>query len=157
MKKTNAIRVLEQLKISYEIIDYKYDSNDLNVHKIAQENGLELSIIYKTLVAKGDKYGISVAIIPGHHQLSFKMLAKLSGNKKMSLLATEQLERYTGYIRGGCAPLGMKKKLPTYLSVEAKYQDKIYVNAGKKGCLIGIHPNDLQKASGAIVAAISNA
>ena len=155
MKKTSAIRVLEQLKIPYETIDYKYDSNDLNVHKIAQENGLELSIIYKTLVVKGDKHGICVAIIPGHHQLSFKMLAKLSGNKKMSLLPTEQLERYSGYVRGGCSPLGLRKPLVCYLSDEARKHSLIYVNAGKKGSLIGIQPDDLQKASGAVIAAIS--
>ena len=146
-KKTNALRILDQQKISYDTIDYTYDEENLNVAKIAEDNGLELTQVFKTLVAKGDKTGILVAVIAGDKHLSFKKLAQVSGNKKMILLPVKDIQTHTGYIRGGCSPLGMKKLFPTYFDKTAYSFDKIYVNAGLRGTLFGCTPADLLVAT----------
>lgn len=143
MKKTNVIRLLSQKKIPHQTVDYHYDSEDLSVEKIAAENGLVLDQIYKTLVLQGDKTGILVALVGGNAHLSLKKLAQLSGNKKVAMLPVKALQANTGYIRGGCSPLGMKKLYPTYLDQVAESLDEIYVNAGIRGQLVGIAPSDL--------------
>ena len=109
MKKTNAIRLLDQKKVIYEMLEYEYDAENLSVDKIAKANGLETPQVFKTLVAKGDKTGIVVAVIGGDKTLNFKFLAKQSGNKKIILIPVKELLGLTGYIRGGCSPIGMKK------------------------------------------------
>lgn len=154
-KKTNAIRLLEQKKIAFDCLEYTYHSDDLSVEKIALDNHLELQQIYKTLVVQGDKTGIIVALIGGHQSLSLKKLATTTGNKKVALLAVKDLQKYTGYIRGGCSPIGMKKQYPTYLSTEAQQLEKIYVNAGVRGVLVGLDPLMLQKTTHAVWATIS--
>jgi Cys-tRNA(Pro)/Cys-tRNA(Cys) deacylase len=136
-KKTNALRILEQHKIPYDLIEYTYDAENLNVAKIAEDNGLALAQVYKTLVAKGDKTGIIVAVIAGDKSLSLKKIATVSGNKKIALVPVKDIQGISGYIRGGCSPLGMKKQFPTYFDQSAKNFDKIYVNAGVRGVLFG--------------------
>lgn len=143
MKKTNAIRLLQQKKITFDTIHYVYDSENLNVGKIAEENDLVLEQVYKTLVLQGDKTGVIVALVPGDQSLSLKKMAAVSKNKKVSMLAVKDLQKHTGYIRGGCSPIGMKKQYPVYISEAAKNLEKLYINAGTRGILVGVAPNDL--------------
>lgn len=143
MKKTNAIRLLEQKKITFDTVHYVYDSENLDVQKIAAENHLELEQIYKTLVLEGEQTGILVALVAGNQSLSLKKMALLSHNKKVALLAVKDLQKHTGYIRGGCSPIGMKKQYPVYVSEEAKDLEKLYINAGTRGILVGVSPSDL--------------
>jgi Cys-tRNA(Pro)/Cys-tRNA(Cys) deacylase len=143
MKKTNAIRLLQQKTITFDAVNYVYDSENLNVAKIAEDNNLALEQIYKTLVLEGDKTGIVVALVAGNQTLSLKKIASISNNKKVAMLAVKDLQKYTGYIRGGCSPIGMKKQYPVYISEEAKNLEKLYINAGTRGILVGVAPNDL--------------
>jgi Cys-tRNA(Pro)/Cys-tRNA(Cys) deacylase len=143
MKKTNAIRILERKKIAYTTVEYHYDPSNLNVGKIAEENDLELKSIFKTLVVKGDKKGVFVVLVPGDKELDMKAAAKISGNKKIHLLPIKDLEKTTGYIRGGCSPFGMKKDYPVFVDSAAQGLDVFYVNAGTRGILMGISTRDL--------------
>jgi len=154
-KKTNAIRLLEKHHKTYQIIEYQYDPENLDVAKIAADNQLELAAIYKTLVLKGDKTGVWVAVIPGDKTLSLKALAQASGNKKMAMVPVKDIQGLTGYIRGGCSPLGMKKAYPVIIDNLAKVQELIFVNAGQRGILVGVNPDDLQEVSQAIWGDIS--
>ena len=154
-KKTNALRLLDTQKVPYEIVEYQYDAGDLSVEHIAKDNGLHLERIFKTLVAKGDKNGIAVAVVPGHKNLDFKTLAEASSNKKMALVAVKDIQSLTGYIRGGCSPIGMKKDYPVYLDTSALAYDVIYVNAGQRGLLVGLSPEALRRATEAVVREIS--
>ena len=144
MKKTNAIRLLQQKKINFEAVHYEYDSENLNVGKIAKDNDLALEQVYKTLVLEGDKTGVIVALVAGDQSLSLKKMATISKNKKVAMLAVKDLQKHTGYIRGGCSPIGMKKQYPVYISEEAKDLEKLYINAGTRGILVGLVPSDLQ-------------
>lgn len=154
-KKTNALRQLDARKVQYETVEYQYDAEDLSVEHIAAENGLLLERIFKTLVAKGDKNGVAVAIVPGHKNLDFKALARASGNKKMALIPVKDILALTGYIRGGCSPIGMKKDYPAYLDTSALAYDVIYVNAGQRGLLVGLSPEALRQITGAVVGEIA--
>jgi Cys-tRNA(Pro)/Cys-tRNA(Cys) deacylase len=154
MKKTNALRILDQQKIPYETVEYVYDSENLDVAKIASDNGLVLEQIYKTLLLSGDKSGTIVALVAGNHNLSLKKMAAASGNKKVEMAAVKDLLQLTGYIRGGCSPVGMKKAYPVYLDKAAESEDSIFVNAGTRGLLFAISPNDLLKVCGAAYADI---
>ena len=155
-KKTDALRLLDARKIPYETVAYQYDADDLSVEHIASDNGLQLERIFKTLVAKGDKYGIAVAVVPGDKTLDFKALAKASGNKKIALIPVKDIQEVTGYIRGGCSPIGMKKDYPVYLDTSALAYDVIYVNAGQRGLLAGLSPQALKQAAAAEVAEIAS-
>ena len=157
MKKTLSMRLLEQHGIPYEVISYHYDPKDLNVQKIAQMNNLEVSHIYKTLVAKGDKSGLLVAVIPGHQRLNRKAIARVSQNKKVGLLDHTKLLEHTGFIRGGCGPLGMKKNFPTYFDVSAKDLGEIWVNAGQRGILIQVNIEDLVRLTEGQIVPIAEA
>lgn len=154
MKKTNAIRILDQHKIKYEILPYSYDSEHLNVSKIAADNNLSLSSIFKTLVLISKTGNIVVAVIPGHTSLDLKAVAKSSGEKKLQLLPTADLEKTTGYIRGGCAPMGMKKEFPVFIDEAITTLESMYVNAGKRGLLVGLAPVDLVKITAGQIRAI---
>jgi Cys-tRNA(Pro)/Cys-tRNA(Cys) deacylase len=143
MKKTNAIRLLQQKKIIFDAVHYDYDSENLNVGKIAEDNDLALEQVYKTLVLEGDKTGVIVALVAGNQALSLKKIATISKNKKVAMLAVKDLQKHTGYIRGGCSPIGMKKQYPVYISEEAKDLEKLYINAGTRGILVGVAPSDL--------------
>jgi len=144
-KKTNAMRVLEKAGVSYTIQDYTYDPTQLDVQHIAAENQLLLEQIYKTLVLKGDKSGPVVALVNGNDQLQLKKVAQASNNKKIILLPTTMLQAVTGYVRGGCSPIGMKKNFPTYLDQQAALLPHLYINAGVRGMLLRLSPNDLHQ------------
>ncbi|MFK7796117.1 MAG: Cys-tRNA(Pro) deacylase [Aureispira sp.] len=155
MKKTNALRLLDQQKKNYTTINYTYDPENLDVAHIATTNDLELSTIYKTLILKGDKTGVLVAVVAGDAQLNLKKAAQASGNKKVALLPVKDLLATTGYVRGGCSPLGLKKNYPIYIDVSAEVLDYLYVNAGVRGVLVGLQPNDLVQVTEAVYEVLS--
>ena len=132
--KTNVMRILDAAKIEYTPYEYEPDENDLSGVHIAQQIGLDAEMVFKTLVARGDKTGPVVFVIPSCMELDLKKCAVASGNKKIELLPVKELLGLTGYIRGGCSPIGMKKKFPTYFDESAELFDKITVSAGIKGC-----------------------
>jgi len=155
MKKTNALRILERHGVPYETVEYIYDQADMSVQLLAAQNKLQLSLIYKTLVAKGDKTGPLVAVIPGHTNLIYKAFAKASGNRKAAMVPLKELTELTGYVRGGCSPLGMKKLFPTYIDQSAIEHEYMYVNAGKRGILMRVNPRELAKLAKASFAEIA--
>lgn len=150
MKKTNAARLLDRLKIEYKLIEYEVDESDLSAVHLAQTTGLDIHLVYKTLVLEGDKTGHFVCIIPGGEEIDLKKAAVISSNKKVAMIKMKDLEPLTGYIRGGCSPLAMKKNFPVYLDDSAFTQTQIYISAGIRGLQIKLHPADLVKACQAI-------
>ena len=141
--KTNAARLLDKAKIAYEIIPYVVDENNLAATHVAEQLGEDINSVFKTLVLRGDKNGLFVCVIPGNHELDLKKAAKVSGNKKVEMLAVKELLPTTGYIRGGCSPIGMKKKFPTFIQGSCMDYEKIYISAGVRGLQIQISPADL--------------
>ena len=153
--KTNAARILDTLGISYELKTYEVDENDLSTVHVAASVGMPIEMVYKTLVCRGDKNGIVMAVIPGGGELDLKALAAASGNKRVEMVHLKEVFALTGYIRGGCSPLGAKKDYPVYLDESALAQDIIAVSAGKRGEQILLKPADLVTAAKATVTAIS--
>ena len=143
MIKTNAMRLLTQAKILFSTIEYEVDEHNLAGEHVAEQIGLPLEQVFKTLVAKGEKKGILVFCIPVNHEVDLKKAAKVVGDKKVEMLPMKDLLKNTGYIRGGCSPVGMKKKYPTYIDETAVLYDKISVSAGVRGCQMVLNPNDL--------------
>ncbi|MCF1685508.1 Cys-tRNA(Pro) deacylase [Tetragenococcus halophilus] len=141
--KTNAIRLVEQQNISYQEHEYAWNEEQLSADHVADELDENISQIFKTLVVVGNKTGTLVAVVPGDKELDLKKIAKVSQNKKVEMLHLKDLEKTTGYIRGGCSPIGMKKKFPTYIDITAKNFDSILVSAGKRGLQIELAPEDL--------------
>ncbi|MBR2162367.1 MAG: Cys-tRNA(Pro) deacylase [Bacteroidales bacterium] len=142
-KKTNAARLLDKAGIRYNLIPYEFDENDLAVQHVADSLGQDIARVFKTLVLHGDKTGHLVCVIPGDKEVELKALAKVSGNKKVEMIAMKDLLSVTGYIRGGCSPVGMKKRFPTFFHSTATDFDTIYVSAGVRGLQIEISPADL--------------
>lgn len=155
LKKTNASRILDGLGIDYEIKTYAVDDSDLSAVHVAQVSGLNINMIFKTLVARGDKTGIIMAVIGGGDELDLKALARASGNKSVEMIALKELLPLTGYVRGGCSPLGAKKNYPVYLDNRALTLDKISISAGLRGMQIVLSPHDLIKAVNATVAELT--
>ncbi len=131
--KTNAMRQLDAAKIPYEVLTYEVDESDLSGTHIAAEVGLPMEMVFKTLVAKGDKTGYIVFCIPVDREIDLKRAAVVTGNKRVEMIHVKELLPLTGYIRGGCSPIGMKKKFPTYFHASAAAQEKITVSAGVRG------------------------
>ncbi|RUT79326.1 Cys-tRNA(Pro) deacylase [Ancylomarina longa] len=156
MKKTNAARILDRAKIEYEIIDYEVDPIELGAERVAEKTGQHIRFIYKTLVLSGDKTGVIVACIPGASELNLKAIAQISGNKKCAMIPMKNIQELTGYIRGGCSPLGMKKQYPSFLDQSAIDLEYIYISAGIRGKQLKINPQELQKLSNAIVGEIAS-
>lgn len=151
INKTNAARFLDNLKIQYELIPYVVDENDLGAEHIASQLNEPIEQVFKTLVLRGDKIGPFVCVIPGNLEVDLKLAAKLSGNKNCDMIHLKELQPLTGYIRGGCSPLAMKKKFPTFIHQSALEQEYIYVSAGIRGLQIKIKPTELIAASQATV------
>lgn len=141
--KTNAARLLDKAGIAYNLIPYEFDENDLAAQHVADSLGQDIAQVFKTLVLHGDKTGYIVCVIPGNMEVDLKALAKVSGNKKVEMIPMKDLLQVTGYIRGGCSPIGMKKRFPTYFHSTATDHSKIYVSAGVRGLQIEIDPKDL--------------
>lgn len=157
IEKTNAARLLDKAKIKYNLISYEFDENDLAAQHVADSLGQDIAKVFKTLVLHGDKTGYVVCVIPGDHEVDLKALAKVSGNKKVEMIPMKDLLQVTGYIRGGCSPIGMKKRFPTYFHTTAMQQDVIYVSAGVRGLQIEIAPQDLIDFVQAAVAEVATA
>lgn len=150
MKKTNAARLLDQLRIPYQLVAYEIDESDLSAESVAQKVHLPLHQVFKTLVVRGDKTGIFLACIPGDTELDLKAMAKVSGNKKVDLVPLRDVLPLTGYIRGGVSPIGTKRPYPVYLDSTAFQFPFISISAGSRGYQFFISPQDLQKAVKAI-------
>ena len=131
--KTNAMRRLDAARIAYRVMEYEVDENDLSGTHIADQIGLPYDQVFKTLVAKGDKTGPVVFCIPAHLELDLKKAAKVTGNKRIEMVHVKDLLALTGYIRGGCSPIGMKKKFPTYVNATALQHKEITVSSGVRG------------------------
>lgn len=149
--KTNAARLLDKAKIEYELIPYTVDENNLAATHVAEELGEDIATVFKTLVLRGDRSGLFVCVVPGDKEVDLKAAARASGNKKAEMLAMKELLPTTGYIRGGCSPIGMKRPLPTYFHSTALDHERIYISAGVRGLQIAINPNDLIAYVGAEV------
>ena len=133
INKTNAARLLDKAKIAYELIPYEVDENDLSAVHVAASLGEDINCVFKTLILHGDKSGYFVCVIPGEHEVDLKLAAKASGNKKCDLIPVKELLPLTGYIRGGCSPIGMKKPFPTYIHETCLRFPYIYISAGQRG------------------------
>ncbi len=151
-KKTNAARILDRLKIPYEIKTYEVDEEDLSAVHVAETAGIDIETVFKTLVTRGDKTGVIMAVINGGDEIDLKLLAKASGNKSVEMIHLNELLPLTGYIRGGCSPLGAKKDYPVFLDSKALAHEKISVSAGMRGMQLILTPQDLVKATRATVA-----
>ena len=145
--KTNVARLLDKAKVNYELIPYEVDENDLSAIHVAASLGEDINCVFKTLVLHGDKSCYFVCVIPGEHEVDLKKAAKLSGNKKCDLIPMKELLPLTGYIRGGCSPIGMKKHFPTYIHSTCMDFPFIYVSAGQRGLQIKLAPQDLIRES----------
>ena len=147
ISKTNVARLLDKAKVKYELIPYDVDENDLSAIHVAESLGEDIEQVFKTLVLHGEKSGYFVCVIPGEHEIDLKLAAKVSGNKKCDLIPMKELLPLTGYIRGGCSPIGMKKHFPTYIHASCNDFTYIYVSAGVRGLQIKLAPQDLIKES----------
>jgi Cys-tRNA(Pro)/Cys-tRNA(Cys) deacylase len=145
MSKTNAIRILESHKIKFETVSYEVDENDLSGITVANKINAEPESVFKTLVCVGDKTGYVVFCIPVTQELNLKKAATASGNKKVEMIKLKDLFPLTGYVRGGCSPIGMKKLFPTYIDETAQLFEMIFVSAGMRGMQIKLSPDDLLK------------
>lgn len=153
--KTNAQRMLDLAGILYEVRTYAYDEADLAGVKAAQALDLLPEQVYKTLVARGDRTGYLVCCLAVDREVDLKKLALLSGDKRIELIPVKDLLPLTGYIRGGCSPVGMKKKWPTYLDDRVLLQEKIAVSAGQRGLQMLLRPQDLRLCTDAVIGGLS--
>ena len=149
--KTNAARLLDAASIAYELIPYEVDESDLGAQHIADQLGENIDQVFKTLILQGDKTGHFVCVIPGAEEVDLKKAARVSGNKKVDLIAMKDLLATTGYIRGGCSPIGMKKPFPTFIHESCLQFDHIFVSAGMRGLQFKIAPQALVNFVGATV------
>lgn len=141
--KTNAVRLLEKAKLSFETVPYEVDENDLAATHVAEQLGENIAQVFKTLVLHGDRSGYFVCVIPGDKEVDLKKAARAAGAKKAEMIPMKDLLATTGYIRGGCSPIGMKKPFPTFFDESVLNFDFIYVSAGVRGLQIKINPTDL--------------
>lgn len=152
IQKTNAARILDRAGISYNLIPYTVDENNLAADHVAEELGEDIRRVFKTLVLHGQRCGYFVCVVPGNTEVDLKKAAHIAGDKKVDLIAVKELLPLTGYIRGGCSPLGMKKRFPTFFHESALEFDEIYVSAGVRGLQIGVDPRQLIEVTDAVTA-----
>lgn len=143
IQKTNAARLLDTAGMEYSLVPYEVDEEHLDAGHVAAQLGEDIDQVFKTLVLRGDKSGLFVCVIPGSFEVDLKLAARISGNKNCEMLHVRELLPMTGYIRGGCSPIGMKKPLPTFIHESALLHDHIYISAGVRGLQIRIAPQDL--------------
>jgi Cys-tRNA(Pro)/Cys-tRNA(Cys) deacylase len=147
MSKTNAVRILESNNIPHTLHEYETVEEDLSGETVAKKIGADVDEVFKTLVTTGDKTGTTIFCIPVSAELNLKKAAQASSNKKIEMIKTKDLFPLTGYIRGGCSPVGMKKKFPAYIDETAELFDLIYVSAGIRGMQMKLSPADLVKVT----------
>jgi len=155
IKKTNAARLLDDLGIDYELRQIEVDESDLSAEAAAKNLGFPEEVVYKTLVARGDKSGVVEVCLPAGRELDLKALAAASGNKSLTLVAVKELPLLTGYQRGGCSPMGGKKDYPVYILDEIMSHERVVVNAGARGLMFILRPADLVRAARATLAPIA--
>lgn len=155
--KTNVARLLDKAGIMYKLIPYEFDENDLAAQHVADSLGQNIERVFKTLVLHGNKTGHIVCVVPGNTEVDLKALAKVSGNKKVEMIAMKDLLSVTGYIRGGCSPIGMKKRFPTFFHSTILDYETIYVSAGIRGLQLEIAAGDLIRFTGGFVADVAEA
>ncbi|MEE1338179.1 MAG: Cys-tRNA(Pro) deacylase [Muribaculaceae bacterium] len=156
ISKTNVARLLDKAKIKYELVPYVVDENDLAATHIAEQLDEDIKQVFKTLVLRGDKTGHFVCVIPGDEEVNLKKAAKVSGNKKADLIPMKELLPTTGYIRGGCSPVGMKKPFPTFFDSSCENFEYIYVSAGVRGLQLKIKPQELVEYVRASLASLTD-
>ena len=152
--KTNVCRLLDKAGVAYDMVAYEWDENDLSATHVAEALGEDIECVFKTIVLHGDKTGHFVCVVPGDSEIDLKAAAKVSANKKCELIPMKELLPLTGYIRGGCRPIGMKKRLPTYIHSTARLFDTIYVSGGQRGLQIRLSPLRLAEMCRAVFAEI---
>lgn len=155
VKKTNAVRILENAGIPFELIEYEVDESSLSAEDAASKTGIPEEQTFKTLCARGDRNGVMLVCVPAGRELDFKALSSASGNKKSELVHLKEVLSLTGYMRGGCSPVGTRKKYPVYVDESMLGFDFITVNAGQRGLLFKLSPKDLIAVTGAKSAAIA--
>lgn len=143
IEKTNAMRQLDRGKIPYRVQEYVYDEKDLSGERLSELNHLPEERVYKTIVLKGNRTGYLVVDIPSLAEIDLKKVARISGNKSVELVNVADLEHLTGYVRGGCSPVGMKKEFPKFIDEGVLQYQEIYISAGKRGLQLLIDPKDL--------------
>lgn len=143
IQKTNAARLLDKAKIPYELVPYVVDENNLAADYVAESLGEDINQVFKTLVLHGDKSGYFVCVVPGNTEVDLKAAARAAGAKKAEMIPMKELLPLTGYIRGGCSPIGMKKAFPTFFHTTALDFDHIFVSAGMRGLQLKISPQAL--------------
>ena len=156
MHKTNAVRILDKHNIKYELVEYAVDEEDLSAQNVAAKLEQNIKQVFKTIVIKGDKSGIFAAVVPGDSEIDLKKAAKAAGNKSAEMIAVKDLMKITGYIRGGCSPLAMKKDYPVYLEESALNFNFIYISAGVRGMQIKLATRDLIAVSKISVCTLIN-
>ena len=150
--KTNAMRILESLGISYTVHEYEWDEEHLDAVHASQKAGLDPERVYKTIVMRNSDRELFVFCLPAKEEISLKKARSLTGSKEIDLVKTTELLGLTGYIRGGCSPLGMRRKYPTFIEEMAQLEDTVYVSAGQRGFQLELAPEDLRRAADAVFA-----
>lgn len=153
--KTNAARILDREKISYEQLQYSSDDGKTDGVSVAAKIGFPVEAVYKTLVAAGTSKSHYVFLVPAAAELDLKLAAKASGEKKIEMVPVKEILPLTGYVRGGCSPLGMKKPFPTFIASEAADREDIIVSAGKIGAQLKLSPQDLLRVTGGQMAELT--
>jgi Cys-tRNA(Pro)/Cys-tRNA(Cys) deacylase len=153
--KTNAARVLDQLGVAYEVREYEVDPEDLTAETVARKIGFPVEQTFKTLVVRGERTGVCLAVIPGDAELDLKALAKAAADRKMDTVPLKEVQPLTGYIRGGVTALAAKKEYPVYIDEFAQLYDRISVSAGLRGAQILLAPEDYRRAVSGIYAPIA--
>ena len=143
LQKTNAARLLDAAGIPYTLVPYEVDEEHLEASHVAEQLGEDLDRVFKTLVLRGDRTGLFVCVVPGSMEVDLRVAARISGNKNCAMIHVKELLPLTGYIRGGCSPIGVKKPLPTYIHESALLWDTIYVSAGVRGLQLCLEPQAL--------------
>jgi Cys-tRNA(Pro)/Cys-tRNA(Cys) deacylase len=155
MSKTNACRILDSLGVHYTLRDYEVDPDDLSAEAVAAKVGMPPEQVFKTLAVRGDRNGVSVAVIPGNFELDLKALAALTGDRKIELLPLKEVQSVTGYIRGGVTALGMKKDYPVFVDETMEIWDEVSVSAGVRGTQIVLSPAEYLRATSATIGEIA--
>ncbi len=155
IEKTNAARLLDRAKIPYELIPYEVDERDLAATHVARQLGEPVERVFKTLVLRGDRSGHFVCVVPGDREVDLKRAARVSGNKSAELIPVKELLPTTGYIRGGCSPIGMKRRFPTFVDASCEAFETIYISAGVRGLQLRIAPADLLRYAEAATAELT--
>jgi len=155
MVKTNVMRLLSAAKIPFQIVEYEVDEQDLSGSHVADQIGQDHDAVFKTLVLKGEKTGYLVCCIPVDLELDLKKVAKAAGDKRVEMIPVKELQPLTGYVRGGCSPVGMKKKFPIYIEETAVLFDEIAVSAGVRDAQVVVNPQMLADYTGAVFASLT--